>query len=68
MRNFELKDLPLWSDSKSKELFEKMCEEEGIPPQQITELVSKIREYQHMDRARGIYDEFDSILNQGSNQ
>ena len=60
-----LMDLPLWSDPKAKELFEKMCTDAGVSPAQIGELIALLREYQHMDRARGIYDDFDICLNQG---
>lgn len=47
-------DLPLWSDPETNMLFEKMCSDAGIPSSQIRELISLLREYQHMDRARGI--------------
>ena len=58
-------DLPLWSDPETNRLFEKMCSEAGISPSQIKELISLLREYQHMDRARGIYDDMDIFLSQG---
>lgn len=61
----KLMDLPLWNDPITKEQFKKICTEEGILPSQIGELISILREHQHMDRARGIYDEMDSCLSQG---
>ena len=58
-------DLPLWSDPETNMLFEKMCSDAGIPSSQIRELISLLRESQHMDRARGIYDDMDICLGQG---
>ena len=58
-------DLPLWSDLNPKKKKKKMCSEAGISPSQIKELISLLREYQHMDRARGIYDDMDICLSQG---
>lgn len=58
-------DLPLWSDPETNKLFEKMCSDAGISSAQIRELIALLREYQHMDRARGIYDDIDICLAYG---
>ena len=65
MNNDELKDLPLWGDPETNALFEQLCEESGFPSSQIRALLALQRRFNHMDRARGIYEEMDNCLSQG---
>lgn len=60
-----LADLPLWSDPETNKIFEELCEQEEISSVVIKELISLQRDYQHMERARGIYDDIDDILSRG---
>jgi hypothetical protein len=59
---FELNDLPLWSDEKARATLITICEKHGVPFEVLTELVSVQRERQHQERAHGIYDRFAEIL------
>lgn len=62
MDDRSLMDLPLWNDSETNQLLQNMCAEEKVPMDVLQELIGLQREYQHMQRARGIYDDIDSIL------
>lgn len=57
-----LSDLPLWADDEARAVFERVCKENKIPVDVITELVVLQRERQHQERAAGIYPRFEEIL------
>ncbi|MDD3311192.1 DNA modification system-associated small protein [Pseudodesulfovibrio sp.] len=57
-----LSDLPLWADDEARKVFERVCDEQNIPIDVITELVMLQRERQHQERAAGIYPRFEEIL------
>lgn len=55
-------DLPLWGESDAYEILCDLCEKHQIDPDVFQELVIIERRNQHRERARGIYDEFDSVF------
>lgn len=60
--NSQVADLPLWADEEAYEILLKVCKEERVPVDVLTELVSLQRERQHQERAAGIYARFEEIL------
>jgi len=57
-----LTDLPLWSDESAYNELLKVCQENRVPIDVITELVQLQRERQHQERAHGVYARFEEIL------
>ena len=55
-------DLPLWKDDKAYRVLEELCAKHQVPVEVLKELVAIERHHQHRERARGIYDEFDSAF------
>ena len=55
-------DLPLWADEDAKTVLERVCEENNVPIDVITELVVLQRERQHQERAAGVYQRLEEIL------
>ena len=62
MRHDFTKDLPLWSEPEAQAVLTSICAKHGVDPDILRELVRIEREYQHMGRAHGIYEEFDDAL------
>lgn len=57
-----LADLPLWSDDEAYKILFKVCVDNKVPIDVVTELVGLQRERQHQERAAGIYARFEEIL------
>lgn len=57
-----LNDLPLWADEQAHSILERVCEQNNVPIDVITELVMVQRDRQHQERAHGIYLRFEEIL------
>jgi len=55
-------DLPLWKDGNAYRVLEELCARHQVPVEVLKELVAIERRHQHRERARGIYDEFDSAF------
>jgi len=55
-------DVPLWRDDKAYRVLEELCARHQVPVEVLKELVAIERNHQHRERARGIYDEFDSAF------
>lgn len=64
MENNLISDLPLWKEDEAYRVLEELCAEHDVPVEVLKELVSVERQHQHREKARGIYDEFDSIFEQ----
>jgi hypothetical protein len=60
--NNQVADLPLWSDEEAFSVLLKICEENKIPVDVLTELVILQRERQHQERAAGVYLRIEEIL------
>lgn len=65
MTDYGIKDLPLWSDQDTNKLFKKLCADEGISESTIIRLINLLRDYQHQERARGLFDEIADVLESG---
>jgi len=55
-------DLPLWDDEQAFALLCDLCSKHQVPVDVFRELVAIERRHQHRERARGIYDEFDTAF------
>lgn len=55
-------DLPLWRDPEVHETVSKLLYRHSVSEEQFARLVSIYRSYAHMQRLRGLNDEFDTIL------
>lgn len=55
-------DLPLWRDPEVHETVSKLLYRHSVSEEQFVRLVSIYRSYAHMQRLRGLNDEFDTIL------
>lgn len=60
----EFHELPLWRDDNAYRVLEKLCAIHQVPIEVLKELVTIERQHQHREKARGIYDEFDSAFEQ----
>jgi hypothetical protein len=60
----ELNELPLWGDNDAYGVLEKLCATHRVPIDVLKELVKIERQHQHRERAKGIYEEFDSAFEQ----
>ena len=60
----EFHELPLWRDDKAYRVLEELCATHQVPIEVLKELVTIERQHQHREKARGIYDEFDSAFEQ----
>jgi hypothetical protein len=58
----EFNDLPLWSDNDAYSVLEELCTTHQVPIDVLKELVTIEKQHQHRERARGIYEEFDSVF------
>jgi len=58
----QVSDLPLWADEDAHEILLKICNENKIPVDVLTELVVLQRERQHQERASGVYLRIEEIL------
>jgi len=58
----QVSDLPLWADEEANEILLKICTENNIPVDVLTELVVLQRERQHQEKARGVYLRIEEIL------
>ncbi len=56
-------DLPLWQDKQVSLMLEELCNKHRIPIDVLKALVDIERHNQHKERAYGIYDDFDNVLN-----
>jgi hypothetical protein len=57
-------NLPLWQDNEAYCVLEELCDAHQVPIDVLKELVAIERQHQHRERARGIYDDFDSVFEQ----
>ena len=55
-------ELPLWSETEAQGVLANICTKHGVDPDVLRDLVRIEREYQHMGRAHGIYEDFDEAL------
>ncbi len=55
-------NLPLWQDNQAYHVLEELCNKHQVPVEVLKDLVAIEREHQHRERARGIYDDFDSAF------
>ncbi len=55
-------DLPLWRDPDAHATVSTLLQQHGVSEEQFARLVSAYRDLAHMQRARGLNDEFDVIL------
>lgn len=60
----EFNDLPLWRDNDAYSVLEELCDTHQVPIDVLKELVTIEKQHQHRERARGIYEEFDSAFEQ----
>lgn len=55
-------DLPLWRDPEAYATVTALLQQHGVGEEQFARLVAAYRELAHMQRARGLNDDFDVIL------
>lgn len=60
--NRSLADLPLWADSEARKMMEEICKEFSVPIDVFEELVQLQRDFQSMDKRRGINDAIHEVL------
>jgi predicted phosphohydrolase len=57
-----LGDLPPWSDEDAHAILLDTCKKHKVDAELFAELVALQRKYQNMERARGIYEDFDYVF------
>ncbi len=55
-------DLPLWRDPEAYATVTALLQQHGVGEEQFARLVSAYRDLAHMQRTRGLNDDFDIIL------
>lgn len=55
-------DLPLWRDPETHATVTALLQQHGVGEEQFARLVAAYRDLAHMQRARGLNDDFDIIL------
>lgn len=55
-------DLPLWRDPEAYATVTVLLQQHGVGEEQFARLVSAYRDLAHMQRARGLNEDFDVIL------
>jgi hypothetical protein len=57
-----LGDLPLWADEDAYAILLESCKKHNVDAELFAELVALQRKYENMERARGIYEDFDYVF------